>query len=56
MLRNILCILPLLEIETQIAETLHRVRYPGSISKEKQDIFEGIRRSELTDYVNCLTG
>jgi len=48
--------LPLPEIETQIAETLYRTRYPGSISKEKYDIFESIRPSELTDYVNCLNG
>jgi hypothetical protein len=44
------------EIETQRAETLYRIRYPGCISKEKHDIFEGIRRSELTGYINCLTG
>ena len=48
--------LPLPEIKTQTAETLYRIRYPGFISKETHDIFEGIRRSELIDYVNCLTG
>ena len=44
------------EIETQIAETLYRMRYLGCISKEKHDVFKGIRRSELTGYINCLTG